>query len=254
MANTNEKRLVIYTAIFGKKDRLITPRVVPPNCDVICFTDLPLRSSVWQVRRVARPLPDATRSARMYKLLPHKFLPEYDIALWVDGNMLIKSDIRPLIEIYLDTAHHLAVYSMDQQMNDKRDCVYDELEQLFALNKQGKYQDESAVMQAQVDGYRSAGYPAHNGLAWTCVLLRMHNEPDVIAFDEAWWQELSTKSKRDQLSFNYVAWKQGLQFRYIDGDATEDAYVKRLSHYIPWKRRPKNYLLGAMKRLRRMVG
>lgn len=245
-----KKHIAVYTAIFGKKDDLITPRVRLPHCDLICFTDLPLASKVWQVRQIARPHPDATRSARMIKLLPHKFLPEYDISLWVDGNMLIKGDVEELIATYLSPENHLAVYSMAQQKKESRDCIYDELDQLQRLNEQGKFQDQTELMIAQVEGYKKEGYPAHHGLAWTCTLMRMHHEPDVVAFDEGWWKELSTKSKRDQLSFNYVAWKQGLRFRYVDGDATEDAYVKRLSHKVPWQRLPKNYALGAIKRIR----
>jgi hypothetical protein len=73
-----------------------------------------------------------------------------------------------------------------------------------------------------------------------------------VAFGEGWWDELSKKSKRDQLSFNYVAWKQQLQFRYVDGDATSDAFVSRLSHKVPLHRMPKNYLLGAIKRIKRL--
>ena len=145
-------RVVVYTAIFGKKDDLIEPLVVPKNCDFICFTDLPLASKVWKVRNITRPHPDATRAARRVKLLPHEFVPEYETSLWVDGNMLIKTDINQLLATYLRDGTHLAVYDMHQQKKESRDCIVDELAQLLVLNGQGKFQDEITLMQGQEIG------------------------------------------------------------------------------------------------------
>ena len=39
------------------------------------------------------------------------------------------------------------------------------------------------------------------------ILFRKHNNKNVIEFQEKWWNEVLTKSKRDQLSFNYIKWK-----------------------------------------------
>ena len=35
---------------------------------------------------------------------------------------------------------------------------------------------------------------------------------------EDWWKIVSTQSKRDQLSFNYVAWKNNFVPTIINGD------------------------------------
>ena len=44
---------------------------------------------------------------------------------------------------------------------------------------------------------------------------------------ELWWEELKYNSKRDQLSFNYCAWKYKLKFNYMDGDSRNNEYFLR---------------------------
>ena len=44
---------------------------------------------------------------------------------------------------------------------------------------------------------------------------------------EDWWTEIKYGSKRDQLSFNYVAWKNSLNFNYMDGDSRNNEYFYR---------------------------
>ena len=68
------------------------------------------------------------------------------------------------------------------------------------------------------------------------VLIRRHNESDVIETMELWWEELKYNSKRDQLSFNYSAWKTNLKFNYIDGDIRDNKYFYLLSHNHQKKR------------------
>ena len=41
---------------------------------------------------------------------------------------------------------------------------------------------------------------------------------------ETHWDELKYNSKREQLSFNYIAWKTNLKFSYIQGDSRDNDY------------------------------
>ena len=75
----------------------------------------------------------------------------------------------------------------------------------------GQHKDDPDIMRKQVDRYMQAGYPEHHGLVETTVLLRWHT-PRVAEFNAAWWTELTNGSLRDQLSFNYVAWKQRMAY------------------------------------------
>ena len=44
---------------------------------------------------------------------------------------------------------------------------------------------------------------------------------------EDWWTEIKYGSKRDQLSFNYSAWKLGIKFNYILGESRDNEYFYR---------------------------
>jgi hypothetical protein len=73
---------VIYTSIIGKYDELVEPKYIPKGYDFICFTDIDdiPQDTIWEIRKVIPLYGDNTRTARKYKILPHRFLPEYDIS------------------------------------------------------------------------------------------------------------------------------------------------------------------------------
>ena len=41
---------------------------------------------------------------------------------------------------------------------------------------------------------------------------------------EDWWTEIKYGSRRDQLSFNYIAWKNNFKFNYLEGDSRKNEY------------------------------
>lgn len=53
------------------------------------------------------------------------------------------------------------------------------------------------------------------GLIETQVLMRDHNDKEVIRLMNYWWKEIETGSKRDQLSFMFSLWKTGCPFTYL---------------------------------------
>jgi hypothetical protein len=247
-------KTTIYTAIFGNYDNLIEPKYIPKEADLICFTDSDLKSDMWQIHKVEKTEVDATRNARKYKILPHKFLPEYDVSIWIDGNVLVRGDVNELVEKYLDKVN-MAVYNHSSlkpiplgisgkikkyilgpkttqpESNQGRDCIYEEAEILIKMTDSGKFKDHPEIIKKQVEKYRAEGYPEHNGLLSSMIMLRRHNESEVIQTMEDWWKELKLHSRRDQLSFNYVAWKNQLDFKYIKEDSRDN-------HYFLWRPHP----------------
>ena len=79
-------------------------------------------------------------------------------------------------------------------------------------------------MHNQVSKYLKEGYPQNNGLATNPILLRKHNDINVIKTMEDWWLEIKHNSRRDQLSFNYIAWKNNFNFEYLKGDSRKNEY------------------------------
>ncbi|WP_337019103.1 glycosyltransferase domain-containing protein [Oceanobacillus massiliensis] len=210
-----KKDVVIYTAISKGYDDLKIPYSVSDRCDYVCFTDDPsLHGGPWDVR----PFPnedqrlDQIRKCRQVKIQPHVFLPEYQYSIWVDGNIEITADIDELIEKHFDQPGP-GFLSFDHPW---RDCIYVEAEGVIE-NKKGieiGYGDRR--VRDQMAKYRAEGMPEKNGLIESNVIMRKHT-PEVKKVMDQWWQEVKTHSRRDQLSFNYVAWKNNFSYGHLEG-------------------------------------
>lgn len=242
-----KKNYVIYTAIFGKRDVLLEPQYVPRNADFICFTDQNFESNIWTIRKVLPPvIDDLSRSNRYYKILAHKALPEYDVSIYIDGNVVITGDITKLIELYLDNANMAGFdHSYNSQIPLK--SVGEQKDLLLTPKQRDRNKESFENIISQWESYKKTGFPDQGGLLWTMTLLRRHNAMDVRSAMESWWHELVTQSKRDQMSFNYIAWKHNLKFNYIPIDGSNNEYICRMRHHTPFSKKIKN-------RIRRFLG
>ncbi len=209
---------IIYTTIFGGYDDVTKPNL-PTGWDWKCFSEensIPLYT-------------DNTRNAKKFKVLPHRYLQDYEYSIFIDGNMYVVGNIDELIEKYLSDSN-IAFFDHNKNRMDPRDCIYDEYNAIMNLGKNDpnqNFKDNPQVMYDQVKRYQDEGYPSHNGLITGMVILRRHNEKDCIRVMEDWWTEIKYGSKRDQLSFNYVAWKNNTKFNYMDGDSRNNEYFTR---------------------------
>ena len=216
---------VVYTSIFDKYDE-IQKQNLPDGWDWQCFSEensLPIYE-------------DNNRNAKRFKVLPHRYLQDYEYSIFIDGNMTVRGNIDELIEKYLSDAN-VAFFSHNENNLDARNSAYDEAQTIFDLGEKNikrspergilNYKDNPFVIQKQMERYRMLRYPANDGLITGMVILRRHNEKDCIETMEDWWTEIKYNSKRDQLSFNYCAWKNDLKFNYMDGDSRDNEYFYR---------------------------
>lgn len=218
-----KNKVAIYTAIFGDKDDIKEPLEKIEGCDFICFTDNPnLKSKTFDVRIVRSTFKDPTRNARMYKILPHRYLSDYEYTIWIDGSVIVKKNkIIEIIASYLKE-HDIATF-----MHPDRKCIYEEAEACIALKK-----DSSDIIKIQIENYKRTGYPEKNGLISSGIILRRNSSPEIVAINEQWWEQINKFSKRDQLSFNYVAWKNNLKYKVIPGNIYENYYFRIIKHKI----------------------
>lgn len=221
---TNNK-IALFTAIFGDKDEIQEPKNMISNCDFICFTDNKyLKSDYFDIRFSPAVFSDPTRNARMHKVLAHRFLPEYEYTIWVDGNIIVNADY-PYIQNLIDT--YLKKTDIAMFKHPDRNCIYKEGDACIDLKK-----DAPDLIKKQLDNYREKGYPINHGLIMSSVVLRKNLSPNVIKINEEWWGEISNYSRRDQLSFNYVSWKNNFKYGIIPGNAYEDDHFIRINHKI----------------------
>ena len=216
-----KKPFAIYTTLFGGRDELKEPPTAAlEKCDFICFTDNPLLTSASYSIRVVKGLDkDPVRSAKIYKMFPHIYLPEYKYSLWVDANFTIKNiDVSEFIS-------QLGGFDMAIYAHENRKCIYAEADACIQQKK-----DDPAIITAQIERYVKEKYPKNNGLVFAGIILRRNFSPKLIKFEEAWWEEIKKHSRRDQLSFNYIAWKQKFNFKILDGPFSDNRYFRINDH------------------------
>ena len=210
---------VVYTSVFGGYDEITEQN--PIGWDWKSFSEensIPLYE-------------DNNRNAKRFKILPHRYLQDYEYSIFIDGNMGIRGNLDELIDKYLSDSN-VAFFSHNNNELDARDCVYKEAQTILDLGSKNmkltpergmlNYKDDPKIIIKQFDKYAKLGYPQNNGLITGMVILRRHNEKDCIKTMEDWWTEIKYNSKRDQLSFNYCAWKNDLKFHYMEGDSRDN--------------------------------
>lgn len=194
-------RKVVYTVITGKYDNLRSqPRI--KGWDYICFTDDPeLKSEFWDICQVpADDELDSIKRQRKIKILAHEYLSEYDLSVYIDGNVRIIGDLDQFIEKNCPESKGYVFIGE----HPERDCIYDEAKACIKLRK-----GDPKTIVNQVVAYYKEGFPKHYGLTQSCIVIRYHNNEDCKRLMESWWQEVKDKSHRDQLSLSYCEWKDG---------------------------------------------
>ncbi|MEP2131598.1 MAG: hypothetical protein ABJI77_10615, partial [Algoriphagus sp.] len=110
MDEVKVNRLVVYTALFGDYDQLRDPKGEFDFVDFVCFTDQKcIVSNVWDIRLVSKDELSSIELNRMYKFLPHLFLKEYEISLYIDSNILIKKEASELFQQLIDSEYKFAL-------------------------------------------------------------------------------------------------------------------------------------------------
>jgi hypothetical protein len=200
-------RRVVYTCLFGHSELFNDFEYERDGIDFICFTDDPeLRSDFWKIELVPRKALDPARAAKKIKSSPHIYLAQYDQSLYVDNVVRLKVRPARLFEEYLAPATSPLVCFR----HPERDCVYDEARAVLSIDF-----DTPERVNPQMALYRHLGYPAHNGLAKSTLLLRRHQDPALQRVMNAWREQVFCHSRRDQLSLPPVCWLENFQIEYI---------------------------------------
>lgn len=204
----DDLKVAIYTVSTGQYDVIYSPIYADPSIDYFIFTDQNLNGEcIWRKMGIPGEIQNKTslEQARYIKTHPHVFFSEYDYSIFIDGNIRITCDIKPLIYSMIDHRKSIAIHQ-----HQVRDCLYDEARAVKAVGKAS-----SKLVNAQMKMYKSEGFPKHYGLFETNVLIRKHNDEKCIRLMDTWWNEMLNWTKRDQLSFTYSLWKNNLSPEYV---------------------------------------
>lgn len=208
-------RKAVYTCITSGYSAL--PVQPQPGWDYVCFSEDDVEIPGWQMRAIAADafviehelcLDDKAKTSKRVKLLPHRFLPEYDISIWIDATLAFRPnvDLDALLDRFLASGKPLQV-----RAHPYRRCTYDEALQVHRCGK-----DTATNVLRLVEFLQQSGFPRKLGLTENNFLARRHHDPRLVRFSEHWWRLVLEFSRRDQLSFMFAATREGLDFDVID--------------------------------------
>jgi hypothetical protein len=189
-------KIVLYTTIIGNYDILKEVKFPEKNIDYLCFTDLNITSKTWKIMNTDDVKLNKDRKSRYYKIMPHLFLNDYEISIYVDGSINVIGNIEEFVY------ENLKDYDFYACKHPTRQCIYDEAKAIVCRKL-----DEPSIINSQIKKYKEYGFPANFGLTANGLLLRRHNSIECIKIQEQWWEEFLNNSKRDQMSLMYIFWK-----------------------------------------------
>jgi len=210
-------RVVCYTAMYGKMDSVRNPVFFTdhykPFCKWLFYLDRGApkdKKYIWKFKSEGQSSPNRAQArlrARYWKTHP----PESDISVWVDSNISLR--VRPQI---LSTM--LGEYDLMVHRHKHRKTILEEAKAVIKLKRVKK-----SVALRQVKEYTRNGYRNQVLLPETGILIRKNNER-VRYFNTLWWEEISTKCPRDQMSFGYCAWRAGIKIKWFKGVIQDNKY------------------------------
>ena len=201
----SKKSGVVYTCITNRYDELHNHTYHNPEWEYVCFTDnfslANENNNKWKLKALEYSALDITRNQRWHKLHPHLLFPNHQFSLYVDGNIDVLTS-----EFFADVSREKKSGNLISiGPHPERHCIYQE----YLVCKKHAL-DDLDVMSKQIRLIKNDNYPADNGLNETGIIFRKHNASAVIKAMLDWWWWIERYSKRDQLSFNYVLWKNKL--------------------------------------------
>ena len=209
---TKTRKSVVYTAIVGDYDYL---RPVPKGLtgiDFICFTDGSVSEKHcerkgWFLRKLPQGAGSSRKGCRQLKSMPQKYLSEYEVSIWLDSNVSFNGTISELVDNFKSSEALVRGFH-----HPVRACAYLEAEECITQRK-----DSEVNLNSMIRQMRLSGFPANYGLTETNVLFRKHNNRYIKKLDEDWNYFLNELTIRDQISFDYLCCKHGIDVWYFEG-------------------------------------
>ena len=204
-------KIAIVTASIGS-NKPIEYREKFSNAEYISFNDyLDNSNNYW----INKPVIDFSadnkfrnrRNAKIYKVLTHIFLPEYDYYIWIDSTHAVKKDPEWIIENYVKE-QGIGLFK-----HSKRKCLYEEGKEIIR-----KKQDDIDKVERQMKFYKSENVEKNLGLYELSAFVKK-NDFKINALMHSWWEQICMFSSRDQISMPYVLKKYKIQPSILPGKA-----------------------------------
>lgn len=198
-------KIAVYIAMFGGYDQIMEPIIHPDNVDYFILSDKPVSSSSkWKTIDYRRYIPSAYTEDpilcnRWCKMHPHILFPDYDTSIYLDSNIMVVSDLTPLVT-FMDN------FPVSMFRHRGRSCVYQELQTCIERGL-----DTKENLQQHEKRIRDQGIPENWGLLEAPVIARCHHDERCKMLMNTWWDNFLSGSRRDQISLIETLWQHGIQ-------------------------------------------
>lgn len=221
-------KTIVYSCTFADYDYTFGPLARTPNASFLRFGDTsPNRWRIWNHLAV----PDEkmkisqTLTNRWFKLFPHDVLTPCDVAIYVDGNILVRADLTPLIEEFYASGADIALFP-----HPSGRTVAEEID--FAFGSRIPLKDQP-IAKTQRDRYNQLDI-LDTPITENTILFYRMDSPKVAQIGELWWDELQSYTKRDQISLPYVIHSVRPKIHFWDfhfhDPSDENIYFQRTGH------------------------
>lgn len=198
MSRSEPVRVVVFTVIVAGYDRPMPILRREPGIAYCLVSDRPFPGSGWD----HRPIPEAARMldpvamSRWCKFFGHLIFPEYDLSVYLDGNLAIVGPIAALVATFEKSGATMGLFAHARKTVEAEIAACAHHRKFSARDK--------AMIAAQVERYRADGILVQEALTDNGVLFRNHRAPELDAAMRLWWREFATGVRRDQISLPYV--------------------------------------------------
>lgn len=215
-------KICVYTVITGNYDNLKDLQYIEDGVDYICYTNnKQLESKIWNIRYINDNTLTNIELSRKIKILGTDELKKYDKTIYIDGNFTIVSSIKKLLEEKVDFDKYSFVgfkHSVRNSINEEMlACLIHNKENIENISKLYKF-------------YEQEKFPDNYGLIEASILIRNFNNDKLNECMKLWFDMFLKYAHRDQLSFQYAAWKTGLKYDLLNMSVWNNVYTKSVNH------------------------
>lgn len=215
-----EYRVALICANIGKFDPILKVEEQEYKCDIHYFTEATLPF----------PLPNLNDrlKSKYIKIQTHRFLPNYNAYIWIDGSVEVTNE-----RFVKDIIDGLQGHDIIVSLHPERKNVYQEIEYILDSIEAGKeylikrYADQP--FEEEETFYKNKGLPQSYPLYVTRFFARWNRSFINDAFND-WWNGCLEFANFDQTMFSYIAWKHGMQINELDYHKTVNEYLKVHKH------------------------
>jgi len=186
-----KKKILVYTALFGKNDKLIEPVRILNNIDYICITNnKKLKSDFWKFIYV-KSIYKNKKLNRYYKINYLKFFYNYNYSIYIDSNLFFFANPNTLIKKYISKKYFFAL-----PQHRYRNTLFQEIETVYKNNLMKKKKIlnfKNKILKEDI-----------NWLTENRMIIRNHKSKKLQKLSKKWWKFYTNGITRDQVSFPYV--------------------------------------------------